>query len=158
MRQVGVARRIRHGGLFNSRGTAAVEFALVAPILILMLVGILDFGTAYWEKTAVDDAAWAGAVYAAVNGYSGNSSGISGAMTSASGLTSITASVGSAFYGCPTSTGITTASSSSTSCSSGGSARTYLPVTASAQYKLLLSYPGFPSTLTLTSTATARIK
>jgi Flp pilus assembly protein TadG len=38
----GLFRTLRH----NQRGTAVVEFALVAPILFLLVFGILDFGRA----------------------------------------------------------------------------------------------------------------
>jgi Flp pilus assembly protein TadG len=39
------------------RGAAAVEFALVVPILLLLLVGILGFGHAYHVQTVVGNAA-----------------------------------------------------------------------------------------------------
>lgn len=141
--------------LIDSAGVAAVEFALVAPVLILLLVGTVDIGTAYWEKTEIDNAAWAGAVYAAVNGN--NSSGISAAMSSATGLTSIQSAVGQRFYGCPTASGITAEPSASITCGPGGTARTYVTVTASVSYSPVLPYPGF-STLALTSNVAARVQ
>lgn len=154
-------RSLKHPRLQGSPGTAAVEFALVAPVLILLLVGTLDFGFAYWEKTDLDDAAWAGAVYATEHE---SLAGVSGAMTSASGLSWVTATVGQPFYGCPNSasqsgvTGITVETSKSATCGSGGSSRTYLTVTATTHYSLILPYPGFTDPMTLTSTATARIQ
>jgi Flp pilus assembly protein TadG len=50
--------------LFDQRGTALVEFALVAPILFLVLFGLLDFGKAfnYWNDEthlAAEGARWA---------------------------------------------------------------------------------------------------
>jgi Flp pilus assembly protein TadG len=41
----------------DERGAAAVEFALVAPLLLLMVLGIAEFGRAYHVQTAVSQAA-----------------------------------------------------------------------------------------------------
>ena len=40
-----------------SRGAAAVEFALVMPILIMLLFGIIEFGRAYNAKLTLANAA-----------------------------------------------------------------------------------------------------
>lgn len=41
----------------RDRGAAAVEFALVLPILLLLVVGILEFGRAYHVQTTLSNAA-----------------------------------------------------------------------------------------------------
>ena len=41
----------------TSRGAAAVEFALVMPILIMLLFGIIEFGRAYNAKLTLANAA-----------------------------------------------------------------------------------------------------
>ena len=41
----------------NERGAAAVEFALIAPILLLLLMGIAEFGRAYHIQTTLSGAA-----------------------------------------------------------------------------------------------------
>ena len=38
--------RLSAGRLGSERGTAVVEFALVGPLLFLLVLGILDFGRA----------------------------------------------------------------------------------------------------------------
>lgn len=43
------------------RGMAAVETALVLPILMLLLVGIMDASRLYWTQGVVRDAAFEGA-------------------------------------------------------------------------------------------------
>ena len=48
-------------------GQALVEFALVFPVLILLLLGILDFGRAIYAYNTIADAARDGARVAAVN-------------------------------------------------------------------------------------------
>lgn len=41
----------------NDRGAAAVEFALVLPVLLLLVVGIIGFGHAYHVQTVLGNAA-----------------------------------------------------------------------------------------------------
>nr|WP_294690336.1 TadE family protein [uncultured Friedmanniella sp.] len=41
----------------NERGAAAVEFALVVPLLVLLVAGIADFGRAYYLQTTLSGAA-----------------------------------------------------------------------------------------------------
>ena len=48
-------------------GAAAVEMAFLAPILVLLAAGVVDFGVGYYDKMLVVDAAQAGAAYAQVN-------------------------------------------------------------------------------------------
>ena len=55
----------------DKRGSSAVEFALVAPVLLLLMLGTIDFGRLLWMTTTVEHAATAGARYAGVRG-SGN--------------------------------------------------------------------------------------
>ncbi|HUP90326.1 MAG TPA: TadE/TadG family type IV pilus assembly protein [Longimicrobiales bacterium] len=48
------------------RGSAAVEFALVTPVLLLVLLGMVEFGRAWNARQTVTEAARAGARVAAV--------------------------------------------------------------------------------------------
>jgi TadE-like protein len=52
----------------RSRGQALVEFALVAPLLILLLLSIIEFGRAVYYIQMLDNAAREGARYAIVHG------------------------------------------------------------------------------------------
>ncbi len=49
-----------------NRGQSLVEFTLVLPILMMLLLGLLDFGRAFFTLVALHDAADEGATYAAV--------------------------------------------------------------------------------------------
>jgi hypothetical protein len=51
----------------NERGTALVEFALIAPLLFLLIFGIVDFGRAFDYYNQVTQLAGQGARAAAVN-------------------------------------------------------------------------------------------
>ena len=48
---------------FSEKGQSAVEFALIVPVLALMLVVISDFGRIFFIGIAVNNAARAGAQY-----------------------------------------------------------------------------------------------
>ena len=50
----------------DARGQALVEFALVLPLILMLLLGILEFGRAWNEHQVVTDAARAGARLAAL--------------------------------------------------------------------------------------------
>jgi Flp pilus assembly protein TadG len=54
-------------GKRTSQGQSLVEAALVLPVILMMMLGLLDFGRAYYTVVALRDAADEGAVYAAMN-------------------------------------------------------------------------------------------
>lgn len=45
----------------DQRGSAAVELALVLPLLLVVLLGIVEFGNLYFDQLAITHAAMAGA-------------------------------------------------------------------------------------------------
>lgn len=56
----------------SDRGAAAVEFALVLPVLLLMLFGIIDFGRLYNAQITLTQASREGARLAALGTSSAN--------------------------------------------------------------------------------------
>src|SRR6266705_2605869 len=73
--------RVRQGRLRDQRGTALVELALVMPILLVLLLGMLDFGKAFNEWMNQTHLASEGARLAAVNYCPNPSSDGSGNLT-----------------------------------------------------------------------------
>jgi len=51
----------------KERGQSMLEFALVLPVLLVVLAGVLDLGRLYFAYVAVTDAAGEGASYAAIH-------------------------------------------------------------------------------------------
>jgi len=145
------------------RGSSAIEFGLLAPILIFLTIGVVDLGLGLYQQQQVQAAAQAGAQAALSGGSSVNTSAsnfttnIENAVTSATNLSSISASATTS-CGCPSGTSITTAKTCSTACTGGANPNTYVTVGATATYKPLLSYPTLGSSVTLNATATVRIK
>ena len=58
-------RQIRSFGRSNA-GSSAVEFAIAAPILFVLMFAIIEFGTAWWTKNALQYAIERAARYAVV--------------------------------------------------------------------------------------------
>ncbi len=56
----------------GSRGQALVEFALVVPLLLVLLVGTIDFGRAVFAYNSVSNAARSGARTAIVDQTAGD--------------------------------------------------------------------------------------
>jgi Flp pilus assembly protein TadG len=79
------------GRTARDRGTAAVEFALVLPILLLILFGIIDFGRALNAQIELTGAAREGARLAAL-GYS-NAAVQARAVAAAPSLSGVTVAV-----------------------------------------------------------------
>jgi Flp pilus assembly protein TadG len=140
----------------DARGVAAVELAILAPLLALMALCTIDLGLGIFCNMQVQNAAQSGAQYAILHGF--DQSSISSAVQSASNSSDITASPApSQFCGCSTSTTINSVSCGST-CSGGGTPGTYVTVSAQRTYTPLLSYPLIPPSFTLTAQATVRIQ
>jgi hypothetical protein len=65
----------------RSRGQALVEFALVAPLFVLLLVGIVEAGRFIFNYEVLNDATRSGARYAIVHGANSTESCATGGST-----------------------------------------------------------------------------
>jgi Flp pilus assembly protein TadG len=142
----------------QDRGAAAVEMAIICPILIAVLAGVIDFGLMLYQQTVVVTAADAGALYAIVNGY--NEANIENAVQNSYdnvSLSAVSASPApSQFCGCALSSSpwITHLCTSScgpcattypTSCGSGSlPASTYVQVNAQSSYTPIVPWTALP--------------
>jgi Flp pilus assembly protein TadG len=45
----------------NQRGAAAIEFALILPVLVLLILGIIEFSVALYDKAVITNASREGA-------------------------------------------------------------------------------------------------
>ena len=68
------------------RGTAAVELALISPMMLILLAGIIDFGRAYRDEIALSSAVAAAAQYALNNAASINSGSAASLAATISGI------------------------------------------------------------------------
>jgi Flp pilus assembly protein TadG len=137
-------------------GNSAIEFALLASPIILMMVGVADYGTATWRKMQLQHAAQAGAEYAIKSGF--DATAISNAVTNATSYSDVSATPAPAqSCGCASGTTITAATCGST-CAGGAVAGSYVTVSAQATYTTLIPYPGIANSFALSTSATVRIQ
>ena len=123
-----------------SDGMGAIEFGFVAPVLLALTLGILDFGMAFWQQMEIANAADAGAQWGMDNVY--NASSITSVVQNATGLSIASGNVTpSNPCGCPTTTGVSTYSCGST-CPDGTAPQPYIVVSAHVCYATLFSWPG----------------
>ncbi len=116
----------------DRHGNIMIEFALVVPVLFILLVGMLDLGRFGLQKSAMLQGARAGGQYATV-AYS-ESSNINTTAQNATGLTGVTAT-NTVFCECVSGTTV----SCSTTCGSGQTLKRYVTVTTTKAFSSVLS-------------------
>ena len=95
-----VIRELRARG--HDRGAAAVEFALVLPILAAFLFAIVDFGLAFMNQIQVTSVAREGARYSVVTPNATGAQVQTRAILAAPGMNGLTVTL---VRGCPTGAG-----------------------------------------------------
>ena len=147
-RAMGLLRR-----LADERGSIAVEFALTVPLLIVIVVGLADFGRAFYDRMALETAA-RGAVQFARQ-YPHDIAGIRLAALNAGQLPAgVTVDVPAPFCECPNGASVGCGSA----CPSGEGVLRFLSVTVREDFETLFPYPGMPSPLPLTGSAVIRVQ
>ena len=139
--------------LNEKSGSSLVECAVVLPLLILLMVGAIDFGRAYFISIQVASAAQAGAAYGVQN-FTDTAGMITAAKLNAPAVPAMTTV---AAFGCECHDG----SASSGSCTSNPSCPqnvlNYADVTTTATYTPMLPYPGIPASISLRSEVRMRV-
>jgi Flp pilus assembly protein TadG len=140
------------------RGQSLVELALLVPLLLLLLVGIIEIGRFAYYSILVANAARAGAQYGAQN--LATAADIAGIKLAAKndGLATLTVTptqlcgcdgtslADKAGGGCP-----------ATGCATPKSPLVYVSVKADGTFSSLFSFPGIPATFTVSSTEKMRV-
>ena len=131
--------------------------ALVLPLLLLILVGLVDFGRAASEAIAVENAAQAGASYGARNtGLAADASGIRTAALGDIGQdadpNSVTV-ISECYCECSDGTSVTC-----TNKCAGKLPQMYLRVRVDKQFRTLLGYPGVPHQINLSRETRLRVR
>jgi Flp pilus assembly protein TadG len=124
----------------RDRGSVAVEFALLLPVLLLLIFGIIDFGRAINDQITLTQAAREGARLASL-GYS-TSAVTSRAQSAATGLSPVTVTVTSS---CPAGAGVSVDAVVTTS-------YTFSFVTPVGAFAAMFGTASFGSTLSLSAT------
>jgi Flp pilus assembly protein TadG len=134
-------------------GQSLVELALVLPLLLLLLVGVIEIGRYAYFDILVANAARAGAQYGAQSlTFAADIPGIKQAAWN-DGLPSL-AVTPTQLCGCNSGPGGLAGCPSTSICAK---PLVYVQVTVAGTFSSLFSYPGLPPSMTLTSTVTMRV-
>ncbi|MFA7429944.1 MAG: TadE/TadG family type IV pilus assembly protein [Rhodospirillaceae bacterium] len=137
----------------DERGTVAVEFALLVPILMLLLVASADFGMAFREKMQAEKAARAGLQYAIYDPK--DNAGISSAILLATGLTAGDLSVTvSRFYECANGT----RPAKPGFCAAGDWPGTYVRIEITKPFTTIMTWGGLTEQFTIRGSAEGRVQ
>ncbi len=144
---------------WTEKGTAAVEFALISPLLLILLTGIVEIGMAGYQAMQAQAAVEAGALYAAQNG-AGDLAAIGQAVVNATGTSGLTATPAPvAFCGCPTASGVVSQNADCTTPCAGGTAPGhYVRVSAAVPHQTIMPFLTLPLPASLTAQSTVRVQ
>ncbi len=134
-------------------GAAALEFALVLPLLLLMMIGAIDFGRFAHSLIAVTNASRAGAGLASIHPTTN--------ATLAAWQAEVRATVLAELAQTMQSTGlvandVTISVPAPTTAGNGASARKSVSVTVTIPFRQIVSWPLLPQNVTLTRTTVFR--
>jgi Flp pilus assembly protein TadG len=138
------------------KGTAALELALLAPLLASLATGGWDFGNALLQQERLASAARAGAQYAVASmTNSTNYAGMIQAARNDAGDTANALQVtAQKVCTCPAGGAV---SCSGGTCAGNAAPYSYAQVIVSEPYTLMVSYPGIGSSLQLSGKALLRL-
>jgi len=143
----------------RSRGSAMVELAVVVPLLLVTLVGLVDFGRAAFEAIEVENAAHAGAAFGQRS--TGNALDEVGIRTAA--LADISEDMDPALVSVDSERYCQCEDGSDADCSIKCSGETKLPpmyvrVRVDKQFQTFMDYPGVPTTIDIGREVSLRVR
>jgi hypothetical protein len=141
--------------LRDRRGIAAIEFAIIAPMLVVMFICLTDLGLGIYANMQVDSAAQFGAQYALINGFDPDS--ITSAVKSSAEISDLNV-VPATFCGCPGANGVNPSLACGLKCGDGSAAGSFVRVSVTHAYTTIIPYPGLPASFALASQSTVRLK
>ena len=127
----------------GDRGQALVELALIAPILIILMLGVIDYGRVYFAYISVTNGARIGADYAAA----GPAEAADTAAIKAAALGDTTNLLNQS----PTNPEVTVTTANDSQ------GRLYADVTMTYTFTTLFPWPGLPTSINVERTVRSRV-
>jgi Flp pilus assembly protein TadG len=143
----------------SQRGAALVEFVVALPVLLVVLIGTIDFGRVFYMAIALTDAARAGAQYGAHSlTRSADVSGMqAAAVAAAPNLSGLTATATRTCQCAPDNGATFTNAACTGTCPFGEHLVIAVIVDASKPFTTIAKFPGIPRTLTVNRTSRLRV-
>ena len=140
----------------SESGGALVELTVITPLLLVMCLGVADFGRVLYHAIVLSQAARAGAAYGAQsNGRAGDTGGIRQAAEEAA--QNIAPIVVTSQRVCECLSG-TIVACTTASCGGYGAPLAFVEVTTTETFTTLAPIPGIPNTVPLSRTARIRLQ
>jgi Flp pilus assembly protein TadG len=155
-----------HRRWFFEKGQSAVELAIVAPVMALLLVVIADFARVFFVSVAVNNAARAGAQFGSQTvANAANPTGMQQAACNDYGI-GVLATCQTVLKPAVSQCTCENPPGSVPQCPNGNGhdyckhtdTATYVTVNTSATFHTILTYPGVPSTIALTGQAIMQVQ
>lgn len=147
-------KKYRRNFTGDKDGAAAVEFALLAPLFIMLIMGIADFGVYVNQRMQLENLARAAVEYVVKGGDEVNvRSDILEASLPTSELDQVTTE-GQTTCECSSSG---TAGVCGTSCENGAYQRRFYSMSITRTYNPLFVYPGLPQQISITGYARLQV-
>lgn len=134
----------------SESGTALVEFAIVAPVLALLLIGLIDFGRYMYDGILASNAARAAAAYGSQTlATADDQAGMTNAANNDSqGLTWSTLNA----------VPFCTYNGATVACGSNAAETVYVQVNVGATFTPLIHYPFLPSSIPVSGSSLMRVE
>lgn len=157
-----------HSRTKRESGQALIEVALLTPLLLAMVLGVIDIGRYAFIGILVGNAAHAGAAYGAQSlPQSADTTGITNAadndfQNNGQDVSTLSVSPPTTSCGCDNAGSIaaaacTTATNPTAGTCAAGHWVVMISVTASGTYSALFNWPGIPKSVTISRTAILRV-
>ena len=144
---------VARSAIKERRGGAAVELVVVFPFILLLLVGVVDYGRLFYTSVAVANAAHAAAAWGARKGeLTAFNVAKQDSVAQADGVDAGSLTITTSHF-CECGGA---ANASCASCSGGVAPEVYIVVTASKAVSMYFPYPGLPGSITISQTAKFR--
>jgi Flp pilus assembly protein TadG len=144
------AQTVKPRRLFSPAGQSVTELALILPVLVLLLLVGTDLARVFFVSIGVDNAARAGAEYGSQSVITAADSNgmITAAKADGAGIVSLSVTANQ----CTCLSASSVPLCPSAYCTTNAQA-TYITVNAQAPFHTVITYPGLPSSLTLSGQA-----
>jgi len=129
--------------LHSGRGQSLVELSLILPVLLILALGVVDYGRVYFEYVSITNAARTGAAYASTDA------------DTAADLTGIRAAALDDLGSLPNGSGDSAEVTATTGADANGDA--YTSVTVRKEFDTLLPWPLLPSGFDIERTVQMRV-
>jgi len=142
-------------------GGAAVELFVALPLLLLLVIGVVEYGRAFAFASTIAHAARAGALHGAKNTDGGLGPSVDypaikkAAVEDGQNASLVPADVTPLTF-CRCEAGGNVSCTTASVCGSYGAPGVYVQVTVSKPFSLVFKYPGIPTTIAVSRTATIR--